>query len=248
MATFHWQSEFSDDYRIPELVQRLVEEGYADDLSWHNDVCPRFGFIERDGEDEWQIVLAVDHPDEGEREGGLESPRYWVVVEMGDETIERTYHTARAAVKGYLQLGKKYDMIGKTSKFNLDKRQPRTGDTSAWMAYFPEHAVPTVVERLVDEGYAEDLSDRHDASPTFGFDVDDDEEAWSLLLWVEHPDEGKREDGVKAPRYNITYMVDGEMVEETTVHRAVDAVKAYLAMGERHELIDDTDNFDPDSH
>ncbi len=123
----------------------------------------------------------------------------------------------------------------------------RSSKANSWRGYFSDYAVPAIVDRLVEDGYAEDLSNRNDTAPTFGFDVDDGEEAWSLLLWVEHPDEGEREDGIDSPRYAVTYMVDGEMIDEATAHRAVDAVKAYFAMGERHELIDDTDNFDPDS-
>ena len=41
-------------------------------------------------------------------------------------------------------------------------------------------------------------------------------------------------------------MLNGEMVEQREAHRAIDAVKAYLEVAEAHELIEDTDDFDPD--
>ena len=130
------------------------------------------------------------------------------------------------------------------SKPKLSK--PTKAAPSRWRYVFPAYAVPALVDRLVVEGYAQDLSDRNDSAPAFGFDMDDGTDTWSILLWVEHPDEGEREDGVDSPRYFVTYMLNGEMVEQREAHRAIDAVKAYLEVAEAHELIEDTDDFDPD--
>lgn len=50
------------------------------DLSWHNDVCPRFAL----SEDGSGPNLWVDHVDPQQRENGPDTPRFLVIVQMGD--------------------------------------------------------------------------------------------------------------------------------------------------------------------
>jgi hypothetical protein len=71
-----WMSEHGEDYEVPPEVTQL--EGLQD-LSWHNDVCPRFGCNDEGiGPNLW-----VDHVDPEKREC-CPTPRYLVVFQVSD--------------------------------------------------------------------------------------------------------------------------------------------------------------------
>lgn len=59
-----------------------------------------------------------------------------------------------------------------------------------WQEEFPSsYRVPREIVHLVEDGVLEDMSWRHDPSPSFGGRLRD--KNW-LRLWVEHPDPEKR--------------------------------------------------------
>lgn len=72
-----WRSEHGEDYAVPSAIVRM---GGIVDLSWHNDVCPRFCVTEDgSGPNLW-----VDHPDPERREYGPDRQRFLVTVQVGE--------------------------------------------------------------------------------------------------------------------------------------------------------------------
>lgn len=84
-----WVREFGTGYAIPTEIVKLVAAGDAEDLSWHNDVCPSFGNDDEEGGDGARIF--VEHPDVDQRENGIGTPRYatiWKPSEGGEVVYE----------------------------------------------------------------------------------------------------------------------------------------------------------------
>lgn len=88
----NWKNEFGKEYDIPDEVLSLVSKGLAEDVSWHNDICPSFGYYD----DDVNLRLWVEHPDPDLRIPGM--LRFFVThdneeVAMTDDVNEaiRTY-------------------------------------------------------------------------------------------------------------------------------------------------------------
>lgn len=71
-----WHEEFPLSYRVPRDVERLVEMGVIEDLSWRNDPSPSFGARLKDKN--W-VRLWVEHPDSKRRTGWPD--RYTIIVQ-----------------------------------------------------------------------------------------------------------------------------------------------------------------------
>lgn len=72
-----WATEHGADFDVPAQV--IAVPGIVD-LSWHNDVCPRFTFTsDGSGPNLW-----VDHPNPDEREYGPGRARFLVKVQVDE--------------------------------------------------------------------------------------------------------------------------------------------------------------------
>jgi hypothetical protein len=72
-----WADEHGEEYAVPAEI--LAIDGIVD-LSWHNDVCPRFAVHDEGfGPNLW-----VDHPDPDKREM-CPTPRFLVLRQVGEE-------------------------------------------------------------------------------------------------------------------------------------------------------------------
>jgi hypothetical protein len=72
-----WETEHGREFAVPTQVYML--EGIVD-LSWHNDVCPRF----TTNDEGIGANLFVDHPDPNKREMGPDVKRFLVLVQVHD--------------------------------------------------------------------------------------------------------------------------------------------------------------------
>ncbi len=78
-----WTEEFSSDYTPPAELLRLVSQGLADDMSWHNDAAPSFGLLFPD-ETVLRIMAHPENPDEREFP---EWPRFMVWTDNADTEL-----------------------------------------------------------------------------------------------------------------------------------------------------------------
>ncbi len=96
-----WVKEFGREYDVPLAIQSIVNDGISQDLSWHNDTAPSFGFInDAPGTTALDIRLWVDHPDPSEREKP-KSDRYAVQVFSNDKVLTFEPFTAAVPAKEY---------------------------------------------------------------------------------------------------------------------------------------------------
>lgn len=100
-----WREEFDASWAVPQQVLELIDEGLAEDMSWHNDTMPCFGLVDEDGEP--IVRIWVDHIDPELREYGSDSKRFRVdympeeadaEMELTDDVVEavEAYKVARA--------------------------------------------------------------------------------------------------------------------------------------------------------
>lgn len=105
MAQTNWKDEFDATYAVPQQVLELIDEGLAEDLSWHNDECPSFGTTDEEGEVVARIW--VEHIDPDLREHGADTQRFRVdympdepdaEMELTDDVVTavEAYKVARA--------------------------------------------------------------------------------------------------------------------------------------------------------
>jgi hypothetical protein len=71
-----WQDEFSKEYVVPIQIEKMVEKGILEDMSWKQDPCPSFGAKLRDKN--W-VRLWIEHPHAKERHGWQN--QYTVVIQ-----------------------------------------------------------------------------------------------------------------------------------------------------------------------
>jgi len=106
-----WINEFDESYAMPPEIQELITEKLAEDVSWHNDVCPSVGVFQWNGED--LLRLFFEHPDPARREVpghgrfGLSwwdgEGRFINSMETDDvHEVVRLYREKRAALRGPL--------------------------------------------------------------------------------------------------------------------------------------------------
>lgn len=62
-----WKKEFGTAYRPPDVILDLIDAGLPEDLSWHNDASPSFGFTNDEG-DRPAVRIWVQHPNHRKRE------------------------------------------------------------------------------------------------------------------------------------------------------------------------------------
>jgi hypothetical protein len=100
MSIIRWNTEFTEDYAVPEEIIALVIASGKNklvDISWHNDTAPSFSPLNKD---EFQIF--VDHPDPAKRE--LAGKRFVVAHEDEDGNIDIALATdGLIELLGYLE-------------------------------------------------------------------------------------------------------------------------------------------------
>ncbi len=94
-----WIKEFGYQYAVPESIQSVVKDGFTQDVSWHNDTAPSFGFVDPH-KPEWDIRLWVEHPDPMKREDPGQA-RYGVQVVKNSEVLEQQSFTAPIPAKEF---------------------------------------------------------------------------------------------------------------------------------------------------
>jgi hypothetical protein len=77
-----WSSEFGSDYGVPSWVDKLIEEGTAEDNSWHHDVYPHFVISLLNGK---QVRLWVNHIDKAKRDIDAQDAPRFMFYEGNDE-------------------------------------------------------------------------------------------------------------------------------------------------------------------
>jgi hypothetical protein len=95
-----WEGEFGDRFEIPGFIRFLVKVGILEDLSWHNDASPSFGFID-DSRDR-ELRLWVSHPMADLREAS--DKRFgisWGGINSMEESEE--FDEVQDAVKAFLK-------------------------------------------------------------------------------------------------------------------------------------------------
>lgn len=103
-----WSQEFSPEYQVPAEIESLHQQGLAEDMSWHNDVCPSFGgYVKapispaQDGE--YEVRIWVDHPDPNKREIPT-NPRFLVTYmasDGGDMEVLANTDSVQEAIAAY---------------------------------------------------------------------------------------------------------------------------------------------------
>jgi len=119
MAEALWVREFGWDYDVPPEVLALVQSGEAEDISWHNDICPSFSAHGPDYSPE--VRLWVEHPDPAKREWD-DAKRFGVSVatQTPGSEFDDFFDTddAGEAVRKYREFVKKHvdPALGKTDE------------------------------------------------------------------------------------------------------------------------------------
>ncbi len=98
-----WSSEFGAGYGVPSWVDKLIEEGTAEDNSWHHDVYPHFVISLPDGK---QVTLWINHIDRDKRDiDAVDSPRFMFYEGNDEETMsELPYFTTNSEEKAKAHL------------------------------------------------------------------------------------------------------------------------------------------------
>jgi hypothetical protein len=121
-----WDSEFGAEYEVPNEILNLVSKGYANDMSWHNDVSPSFG---KEVQLDKFLRLWIDHKDPYSRE--LSGKRFSVTLddEEGNAyTIDDgTTDDVNEAVSKYLKALNDYNKP-KDKPLTLDEIRGRMWD------------------------------------------------------------------------------------------------------------------------
>lgn len=82
-----WMSEHGAHYEVPKFIEFLVKKGILEDVSWHNDSCPRFQVpskVEKPAGEPYGISLWVEYPLKFMRESGGKRFHVWEGQLMAD--------------------------------------------------------------------------------------------------------------------------------------------------------------------
>jgi hypothetical protein len=85
---FSWAAEHGPSYDVPDLINFMTKKKVLRDLSWHNDVSPRFHFEDPAGDSSKYVAIWVDHPIGSERECGAGGKRFY--IEVANPDVEST--------------------------------------------------------------------------------------------------------------------------------------------------------------
>jgi hypothetical protein len=115
-----WKDEHGKDFEVPGLINHMVKLGILKDISWHNDMKPRF-VIEDPDDDGSGVTIWVDHPIQSERELQGEGPRFHVTAGeiVGDSIDELETDDLEKAITTALEYAEKH--IAKAPKVHFDR-------------------------------------------------------------------------------------------------------------------------------
>lgn len=100
-------------------------------------------------------------------------------------------------------------------------------------AFGSEYDVPKAIKRMVEIGMLKDMSFKNDSAPSFGYS--DDEKDLIVRIWVEHPDEGKRELGGK--RYAVSVEKGGASEDHFSTDSVTDVIHKWQEYMGQYVLI-----------
>jgi hypothetical protein len=81
-----WVHEFGPRWKVPAEIDALVESGYLNDASWHNDVLPHFTRQTTDGSGTYNLWVDAEDPED--RENVRAEFRFCLTVEEDDPQVE----------------------------------------------------------------------------------------------------------------------------------------------------------------